>query len=211
MFAFIDNNNLDKIEGVLTTLNGMYSDNPEFKKNFYIIVFLLSDYYNQNSCNEKLEFFLSDIATINYLKDKDIMSFLMSLINVDNKYDLDFKYELEDLSLLLNASKSYLDTKRSNYHVLDNKFLSILIDLYANCCSEMNPTIKELFFLVLYNNYSSMNIEDLDFFEFQLSKVYFDFIDNPYFINLDITNIEDAYKEVEKYLSNILDIVVKHK
>ena len=211
MYKFIDNNNLDRIEGVLTTLNSTYSDSPEFRKNFYLIVYLLIDYYNQNNCNDKLDFFLSDIATINYLKDKDILGFLMSLINLDNKYKLDFKYELEDLKLLLDTSKAYLDTKRSNYHVLDNKFLSILIDLYANCCGEMNADIKELFILVLYNNYSNMNIEDLDYFEFQLSKVYYNFINDEYFMNMDISNLEVAYHEIEEYLINALDIKTNRK
>ena len=211
MYKFIDNNNLDRIEGVLTTLNSTYSDSPEFRKNFYLIVYLLIDYYNQNNCNDKLDFFLSDIATINYLKDKDILGFLMSLINLDNKYKLDFQYELEDLKLLLDTSKAYLDTKRSNYHVLDNKFLSILIDLYANCCGEMNADIKELFILALYNNYSNMNIEDLDYFEFQLSKVYYNFINDEYFMNMDISNLEVAYHEIEEYLIDVLDIKTNRK
>lgn len=211
LFNFVTDNELDNIEGVLTTLNSEYGENEDFKKNFYMIVSFLKEYYKQNNCNDKLEFFLSDIATINYLKDKDLMSFLMSTINVDNKFELDFNYELEDIKLLLETSKAYSDTKRSNYHILDNKFLSILIDLYVNCCGEINTEIKQLFFLVLYNNYTNMQIEDLDYFEFQLTKIYFDFIDNPNYQNLDTSNLEDAYKGIAKYLSNYFNISVKGK
>ena len=118
LFNFINDNDLDSIEGVLTTVNSEFGEKEEFKKNFYVIVGLLNEYFRQNNCNDKLDFFLSDIATINYLKDKDLVSFLMSLINVDNKFDLDFKYELEDIKLLLETSKAYLNTKRSNYRVL---------------------------------------------------------------------------------------------
>ena len=95
--------------------------------------------------------------------------------------------------------------------MLDNNFLSILIDLYANCCSEINPEIKQLFFLVLYNNYSNMNIEDLDYFELELTKIYYNFISNPIYQNLDLSNLEDAYKEITKYLGNYLNISVKGK
>lgn len=211
LYNFINDNDLDAIEGVLTTVNSEFGEKEEFKKNFYIIVGLLNEYFRQNNCNDKLDFFLSDIATINYLKDKDLVSFLMSIINVDNKFDLDFNYELEDIKLLLETSKAYLNTKRSNYRVLDNNFLSILIDLYANCCSEINPEIKQLFFLVLYNNYSNMQIEDLDYFELELTKIYYNFISNPIYQNLDLSNLEDAYKEITKYLGNYLNISVKGK
>ena len=80
LYNFINDNDLDSIEGVLTTVNSEFGEKEEFKKNFYIIVGLLNEYFRQNNCNDKLDFFLSDIATINYLKDKDLVSFLMSLV-----------------------------------------------------------------------------------------------------------------------------------
>ena len=77
MFKFIDDNKLDNIEGVISTLNSSFHDNESFRKNFYLIVFLTSSYYKDNNTTEKLEFLLSDIATINYLKDKDILDFMI--------------------------------------------------------------------------------------------------------------------------------------
>ena len=211
MFKFIDDNRLDNIEGVISTLNSSFHDNESFRKNFYLIVFLTSSYYKDNNTTEKLEFLLSDIATINYLKDKDILDFMISLTNYDNRYNLTFEDEYKSFSLLINTCKAYLDTKRSNYKVLDNKYLSMIIDLYANYCTELNPIVKETFFLVLYNNYKSLLQDDLDYLEFALTKIYTDFISNPNFINHDTNNIEELYKDIEEYLSNYINILPKEK
>lgn len=207
MFKFIDENNLDNIESILSTLHGIYGEDPDFKKNFYIIVYLLTVYYNDNNCNDKLDFFLSDITTINYLKDKDIMSFLMGLINQDNKYAIDFNYQYDNLKLVLETSKKYLDNKRSNYKVLDNEYLSILIDLYANYSSnEMNNITRELFFLVLYNNYSNIDMEDLDYFEFMLTRIYMEFMEDEYFKNIDPSNKEKLYEDIYKFIDERLGL-----
>ena len=207
MFKFIDENNLDNIESIISTLHSIYGEDPEFKKNFYIIVYLLSVYYNDNNCNDKLDFFLSDITTINYLKDKDIMSFLMGLVNIDNKYAIDFIYQYDNLKLVLETSKKYLDNKRSNYKVLDNEYLSMLIDLYANySTNEVDNVTRELFFLVLYNNYSNLDMEDLDYFEFMLTRVYMDFMEDEYFRNADPTNKEKLYEDIYKFLNERLGL-----
>ena len=207
MFKFIDENNLDNIESILSTLHGIYGEDPDFKKNFYIIVYLLTVYYNDNNCNDKLDFFLSDITTINYLKDKDIMSFIMGLINQDNKYAIDFNYQYDNLKLVLETSKKYLDNKRSNYKVLDNEYLSILIDLYANYSSnEMNNITRELFFLVLYNNYSNIDMEDLDYFEFMLTRIYMEFMEDEYFKNIDPSNKEKLYEDIYKFIDERLGL-----
>ena len=207
MYDFIDSNNLDNIEGVLVTLNSSFGDNETYKKNFFIIVYLLSVYFKENKSVDKLDFLLSDIATINYLKDKDIIGFIMSTVNLDNRYGLDFKFEYEDFSLMLETCKAYLDTKRSNYKVFDNKYLSVLVDLYANFPNEMPKETRELFFLVLYNNYKNIKIDDIDYFEFELNKIYYEFINDPYFLNHDTSYRETLYHEIEDYLTKKLNIV----
>ena len=209
MFEFIDENNLDNIESVLVTLNDNYGDSKDYKDNFFIIVYLLSVYYNKNRSVDKLDFFLSDIATINYLKDKRLLDFIMSLVNTNNTYELSFENEIENFSLLLNTAKSYLDTKRSNYKVLDNNYVSLLIDVYVNCSSDVNRVIREMFFLVLYNNYQEVNIHEVDDFYFELTRVYFNFLNDEFFINHDITDKEKLYNDIKKYIDNNLSNLIK--
>jgi hypothetical protein len=211
VYTFVDNNKLENIEGVLANLNSIFGENEVFKKNFYFITYLLKEYYNENQGNEKLEFLLSDISTINYLKDKDILEFVLSLVNLNNKYELSLEDNFNSLSLLLHTSKNYLDTKRSNYRVLDNTYLSILIDLYANFYNDLNSVVKEMFFLALYNSYSNINIDDLDYFEFQLTRIYNDFINDTYFKFYDVTDKEQLYEDIINYLNNYLDFKVKPK
>ncbi len=209
MFEFIDENNLDNIESVLVTLNDNYGDSKDYKDNFFIIVYLLSVYYNKNRSVDKLDFFLSDIATINYLKDKRLLDFIMSLVNTNNTYELSFENEIENFSLLLNTAKSYLDTKRSNYKVLDNNYVSLLIDVYVNCSSDVNRVIREMFFLVLYNNYQEVNIHEVDDFYFELTRVYFNFLNDEFFINHDITDKEKLYNDIKSYIDNNLSNLIK--
>ena len=207
IYKFIDDNNLDNIENVLETLNSNFGNNESFKNNFYVIVYLLSIYYSQNKCNDKLEFFLSDIVTVNYLQDKDIFNFILSLVNFDNKLELSFNDQIDSLKLLLDASKNYLDNKRRRYKVLDNEYLSLLIDLYANYSKEMDPIIREMFFLVLYNNYSNLAINNYDNYGYQLARIYNNFINDEYFLKHDTTNLEELYNDVNKYINNNLDLI----
>ena len=211
IYNFIDNNKLDAIEGVLVTLNDDFQDNPSYKQNEFVITFLLKQYFNDNKCADKLEFFLSDISTINFLKDKDIFGFVISLVNINNKYELNFNDQFESIKLLLETSKAYLDTKRSNYYVLDNIFLSELINLYANFPSEMNKDIRELFFLALYNNYGDIEIKDPNNFDFILSRIYNEFLKDDYFKTYDIEKKEMLYQDIVKYLEENLSYLVKPK
>ena len=211
IYNFIDNNKLDAIEGVLVTLNNDFQDNPSYKQNEFVITFLLKQYFNDNKCADKLEFFLSDISTINFLKDKDIFGFVISLVNTNNKYELNFNDQFESIKLLLETSKAYLDTKRSNYYVLDNIFLSELINLYANFPSEMNKDIRELFFLALYNNYGDIEIKDSNNFDFILSRIYNEFLKDDYFKTYDIEKKEILYQDIVKYLEENLSYLVKPK
>ena len=211
IYNFIDNNKLDAIEGVLVTLNDDFQDNPNYKQNEFVITFLLKQYFNDNKCADKLEFFLSDISTINFLKDKDIFGFVISLVNINNKYELNFNDQFESIKILLETSKAYLDTKRSNYYVLDNIFLSELINLYVNFPSEMNKDIRELFFLALYNNYGDIEIKDSNNFDFILSRIYNEFLKDDYFKTYDIEKKEMLYQDIVKYLEENLSYLVKPK
>lgn len=211
IYNFIDNNKLNNIEGVLVTLNSDFQDNPEYKKNEFMITFLLKQYFNENKCTDKLEFFLSDISTINFLKDKDVFGFVISLVNMNNKYELNFNDQYESVRLLLDTGKAYLDTKRSNYQVLDNVFLSELISLYANFPSEMNKEIREMFFLALYNNYGDIEIKDANNFNFVLTKVYNEFLQDDYFKTYNIDKKEELYQDIVKYLEENLSYLVKPK
>ena len=211
IYNFIDNNKLNNIEGVLVTLNSDFQDNPEYKKNEFMITFLLKQYFNENKCTDKLEFFLSDISTINFLKDKDVFGFVISLVNMNNKYELNFNDQYESVRLLLNTGKAYLDSKRSNYKVLDNVFLSELISLYANFPSEMNKEIREMFFLALYNNYGDIEIKDENHFNFVLTKVYNEFLKDEYFKTYNIDKKEELYQDIVKYLEENLSYLVKPK
>lgn len=211
IYNFIGNNKLNNIEGVLVTLNSDFQDNPEYKKNEFMITFLLKQYFNENKCTDKLEFFLSDISTINFLKDKDVFGFVISLVNMNNKYELNFNDQYESVSLLLDTGKAYLDSKRSNYQVLDNVFLSELISLYANFPSEMNKEIREMFFLALYNNYGDIEIKDANNFNFVLTKVYNEFLQDDYFKTYNIDKKEDLYQDIVKYLEENLSYLVKPK
>ena len=133
----------------------------------------------------------------------------MSLVNTNNTYELSFENEIENFSLLLNTAKSYLDTKRSNYKVLDNNYVSLLIDVYVNCSSDVNRVIREMFFLVLYNNYQEVNIHEVDDFYFELTRVYFNFLNDEFFINHDITDKEKLYNDIKKYIDNNLSNLIK--
>lgn len=211
IYNFIDNNKLDTIEGVLVTLNNDFQDNPSYIKNEFVITFLLKQYFNDNNCADKLEFFLSDISTINFLKDKDIFGFVISLVNTNNKYELDFSDQFESIKLLLETGKAYLDTKRSTTYVLDSIFLSELINLYANFPSEMNKDIRELFFLALYNNYGDIEIRDPNNFNFILSRIYNEFLNDDYFKTYDVSKKEVLYQDIVKYLEQNLSYLVKPK
>lgn len=211
IYNFIDNNKLDAIEGVLVTLNNDFQDNPSYIKNEFVITFLLKQYFNDNKCADKLEFFLSDISTINFLKDKDIFGFVISLVNTNNKYELDFSDQFESIKLLLETGKAYLDTKRSTTYVLDSVFLSELINLYANFPSEMNKDIRELFFLALYNNYGDIEIRDPNNFNFILSRIYNEFLNDDYFKTYDVSKKEVLYQDIVKYLEQNLSYLVKPK
>ena len=211
IYNFINSNNLENIEGVLVTLNSDYKDNPEYSKNEFMITFLLKQYFNQNKTCDKLEFFLSDISTINYLKNRDIFAFIISLVNMTNKYELNFNDEYQSIKVLLETSKAYQDTKRSRNRILDNDFLSVLIDLYVNLPNEMDKDIREMFFLAIYNNYGDIEIKDIDNFEFVLSKVYNDFLNDDYFKTYDKEKIEELYNDIVKYLDENLSYLVKPK
>jgi hypothetical protein len=87
----------------------------------------------------------------------------------------------------------------------------MIIDLYANYSVNIDPIIKETFFLVLNNNYKNLLDDDIDFLEFSLTKIYTDYINNPDIINHDTNNLEELYKDVSKYLSNYLNITTKEK
>ena len=211
LFEFIESNKFDNIESVLVTLNTNYNENLDYNENFFLIVYLLNNYFNENHSVDKLDYFLSDIATINYFKDKRMIHFLTSLVNKNNIMGLTFEDEFDNFKLLLDASKNYLDTKRSNYKVFDNNYISILVDLYANCNHEMSSITRELFFMVLYNNYQDISIDKLDDFSFELTKVYFNFMNDPYFINHDVTDKELLYHDIETYINNNLSNLIKPK
>ena len=197
-----------KIEELMNILNNHYGANESYQKNEGMIRVLLFHYLEANGDTLRLKNFLSELKTIQYLQDKDMLMFIEALVNMNNDYGLSMEEEIKTFDILFDVSKNYIDVTRGRIDLYDNYLISKLVELYINYGSCVDSIVKKIFMIFINNNFDVLSsyCGEYDDVTVLVNDLYQDFIRDEYFKNYNFYN-HDSEINNEKIYNDISDYI----